>query len=446
MTVDEQAVAGVVLPAGLRNIGNTCYANSTIQCLRNMPELRFAIKNAVPSQDPMAQFAKTLVSTCEELDNSGQAVVPASLINVMRRLFPLFSAGVAEGRPQQQDAEELYNALAQSISVSLAGPSLLPATTFDSLLGIEMETTLQCEESADEAKSVGTDKVNKLVCNVQGSQQAGDGSSQIDHVQEGLMLGLEGKVEKNSDVLGRNALWKKSSRISKLPRYLCIQFMRFFWKATPDSRDHAGVKCKIMRKVSFPDTLDVYDFCSPALQAALKANRDKEDKKIEEEMASKRAKLSKDGQEEEGGSMEVSAAEQDEDEDETVLKTAMSMSVGEEAPTSVFKGSNTMSTSDANSIFIEHGLPAGFTGLYELHSIVTHKGRDSDGGHYIGWVRKESGGSQWYKYNDDKVTEHDQAEILMLCGGGDRDIAYLTFYRYKEPLRSKQPNCGYGDH
>ena len=106
MTVDEQAVAGVVLPAGLRNLGNTCYANSTIQCLRNMPELRFAIKNAVPSQDPMAQFAKTLVSTCEELDNSGQPVVPASLISVMRRLFPLFSAGVAEGRPQQQDAEE----------------------------------------------------------------------------------------------------------------------------------------------------------------------------------------------------------------------------------------------------------------------------------------------------------------------------------------------------
>ena len=28
-------------------------------------------------------------------------------------------------------------------------------------------------------------------------------------------------------------------------------------------------------------------------------------------------------------------------------------------------------------------------------------------------------GGQWYKYNDDKVTEHEQAEILMLCGGGD---------------------------
>lgn len=26
--------------------------------------------------------------------------------------------------------------------------------------------------------------------------------------------------------------------------------LRFFWKATPDSMDHQGVKCKIMRPVS----------------------------------------------------------------------------------------------------------------------------------------------------------------------------------------------------
>ncbi len=36
-----------------------------------------------------------------------------------------------------------------------------------------------------------------------------------------------------------------------LPTYLCIQFMRFFWKETADSRDHQGIKCKIFRKVAF---------------------------------------------------------------------------------------------------------------------------------------------------------------------------------------------------
>lgn len=35
------------------------------------------------------------------------------------------------------------------------------------------------------------------------------------------------------------------------------------------------VKCKIMRPVSFPEVMDVYDFCTPKLQEALKANRDR---------------------------------------------------------------------------------------------------------------------------------------------------------------------------
>lgn len=51
-------------------------------------------------------------------------------------------------------------------------------------------------------------------------------------------------------MLGRNATWKKTLRINRLPKYLCVQFMRFYWKATPESRDHAGVKCKMLRVCS----------------------------------------------------------------------------------------------------------------------------------------------------------------------------------------------------
>ena len=68
-----------------------------------------------------------------------------------------------------------------------------------------------------------------------------------------MKLGLEGSVEKFSEKLNRNALWTRKLRIKSLPQYLCVQFMRFFWKATPESRDHAGVKCKILRPVVFPE-------------------------------------------------------------------------------------------------------------------------------------------------------------------------------------------------
>ena len=146
----------------------------------------------------------------------------------------------------QQDAEEFYNVVTQSLSSSLSDSS----TGYPSLLGIEMEEKLSCSETTLEPEITRHEKVNKLICNIQG----GPGSSiVVNHLFEGLRLSMEGTLEKNSSVLGRDAIWNKRQRISRLPKYLSIQFMRFFWKPTPESRDHTGVKCKILRPVSFTE-------------------------------------------------------------------------------------------------------------------------------------------------------------------------------------------------
>lgn len=71
-------------------------------------------------------------------------------------------------------------------------------------------------------------------------------------------IGMEGTFIKHSQVLGRDAVWLKKQKIASLPKYLCFQFMRFFWKATPDNRDHLGVKCKIMRAVTYPEVRYLY--------------------------------------------------------------------------------------------------------------------------------------------------------------------------------------------
>lgn len=56
------------------------------------------------------------------------------------------------------------------------------------------------------------------------------------------------------------AIYNKTSRISRLPSYLTVQFVRFFWKA------ERNIKAKILRKVKFPMELDATDFCTDELK------------------------------------------------------------------------------------------------------------------------------------------------------------------------------------
>jgi len=70
------------------------------------------------------------------------------------------------------------------------------------------------------------------------------------------------------------------------------------------------------------------------------------------------------------------------------------------------------------------------TGNYELTAVLTHKGRTSDSGHYVGWVHKR--GDDWHKYDDDVVSLVKTDEIMNLRGGGDWHMSYYLIYRRLE--------------
>jgi len=325
----------------------------------------------------------------------------------------------------------------------------------DAVFGLKMEETLTCDELSTAATAgdggdkdaMDTTESNalveppvttydlhrKLVCNIQGGS---DASSQVNitHLAEGIQLSLTGKLEKYSDALGRNAQWTRSQKIARLPPYMVVQFGRFYWKATPDSQDHAGVKCKVMKPVSFQGVLDTYEFCSDKVKKVLKVSRDKAAAEEEDRVAKKLRGEDDDDKKEGAAAMEAETT--GDDEEDAALQAALAMSI---APETEPQGP------------VGPGLPADFQGLYELFAVVTHKGRDADGGHYMGWVKADNSDSRkaddkkrekiadtdednddWFVFDDDEVSPCKTEDILKLKGGGDWHMSYLNFYRAKK--------------
>ena len=76
-----------------------------------------------------------------------------------------------------------------------------------------------------------------------------------------------------SALLGRNAVYKKTSRLSRLPAYLTVQFVRFFVGKAPDSDEI--VPKKILKDVKYTMKLDMYEVCTSELQQKLAPMRSK---------------------------------------------------------------------------------------------------------------------------------------------------------------------------
>ncbi len=500
---EEEAAKVAPEPSGLVNLGNTCYLNSVVQCLRAIPELKAGLtyaanRPATNSADNNTssfaasaaagfggaaaggnQSSKMLISTLKDLynnlDRTTKPLQPTQFVMATKLAFPQFAQTGPNGAPMQQDAEEFYSGLLSNMAQETKGSDIIKAAGLirdgeennqsgndnlvDVLFGIQMEETYTCDEldggdaggkdggdvAAMQVDGVGTEAAvvrrdlhRKLVCNIQGGSDASS-QTNVTHVMEGIELSLNGKVEKRSEVLGRDAIWTRKQRVSKLPTILAVQFGRFFWKETPDSQDHAGVKCKVMKPVAFNGTLDLYDFCTDKVQKILKKARDAALAEEEDRIARKlkgedsaTASSSAEGTKKEEQKMDV-------DEEDENLKAALEMSLQE---TNQDK-SNDMDT------FIGHGLPKDFQGKYELFAVVTHKGRNADGGHYMGWVKAENNSQlevgqsrkigdteedndDWFVFDDDEVSPCDTESVLKLKGGGDWHMSYMNFYRAKK--------------
>ncbi|KAK5093165.1 deubiquitinating enzyme [Exophiala xenobiotica] len=469
MTEAELARSEGATPAGLQNLGNTCYLNSTLQVLKSMPEMQQQLTSYkdTPGGGNLQNLAQyglgglgssgdlvgSLRDLYRQMSETQEGFPPMMLLNALRTVYPQFAQKSRTGQGYaQQDAEEAWSQIIHQIRDRLkvqgdaAGAASLGFV--ENYMEGSLETALNPPEAAAEMEEVknSSEPFLKLNCHIDQS---------INHLSEGLKAGLTEQIEKRSEALGADAMYTKTSKISRLPKYLTVHFVRFFW------RKDVQKKAKIMRKVVFPEELDVLEYCTEDLRKRLIPVRDKvrDVRKDESDMerARKRQKIAhkqeEDRKHDEAMGVEAApiaklkeAKEQKEKKDEPrggdldVYKTDAEYEAEKEA--TLKQARKDLLAAIDPELAADDG--ANKSGLYELRGVIAHQGASADSGHYTSFVKKEGrmvddakapGGKRkeedgkWWWFNDDKVSEVEWERINQLAGGGEFASALILLYR-----------------
>ncbi|CAB4060932.1 USP14 [Lepeophtheirus salmonis] len=362
--MDESELCSAMdLPAGLENLGNTCYLNATVQCLKTVPEFKEALSEYKgtlfmgPGKEAQSITA-SLRDLYEEMDQGGSAsVTPAILLQVIHSAFPRFAEQTSRaGVFQQQDANECWVELLKMFQQKLPSKNNKNATSIiDQYFGGQFETETKCVENEEEPKTKSKETFLQYSCYI---------DKDVRFLSSGLKNRLSETITKFSSSLDRDAEYIKTLRISRLPSYLTVQMVRFHFK------QRQAVNAKTFNKKLIPMRTKFKEY---------------EDKLVSlSKTESREAVLKKDREAKEGKLQEY------------------------------------------EPFYFEDDIGSNNSGYYELTAVLTHKGRSSNSGHYVAWIRHK--GDTWMECNDQDVRPVHVDDVMKLSGGGDWHTAYLLLY------------------
>ena len=368
-------------PVGIPNYGNTCYLNSSLQILYQIDDVR----NNILEYKGTDGFTIALKNTFKQMEKKQGSVNIGLFLTLFRNVYPQF-AEQRNGIYAQQDAEEAFSQILTTLKLNLKIADL-----FKLEFNVATKSLANGEEEQGEnGTSYSVEDAFKLNCHI---------DIKTNFLRDGILGGLTETITKHNDTLNADSEYEVSKKITRLPKYLVVHFIRFFWR-----RD-INKKSKILRKVQFPFELDLSEFLDDSIKEEKNKNRDIIRKVEKDNLDLKR---------------DYKKAKKDiinkEDEE---LKIASIKSKFQDDLNTALPGVNFETTTENPS------------SVYELSAVITHMGASADGGHYKAYVKDANDleGENWWLFNDDKVSSVSREKIATLAGGGESDSALLLIYK-----------------